>query len=174
MDPFTIAMAGLSAYQALSGQKAEKKQAGIQSRYLGQQIKGIDIALGKLGGVKDAQEQVAKTQYDMQQERLNVGQSKAQENIRSQYGQAVQQSGLATTAGAEEYQQRATEQAENQFSFQSEDLMSNLGQSLAGIEEWYTGEQDRLKSEKMSLEFQRRQAQEKKKGFYFGNKPGLG
>ena len=174
MDPFTIAMAGLSAYQALSGQKAEKKQAGIQSRYLGQQIKGIDTALGKLGGVKDAQEQVAKTQYDMQQERLNVGQSQAQENIRSQYGQAVQQSGLATTAGAEEYQQRATEQAENQFSFQSEDLMSNLGQSLAGIEEWYTGEQDRLKSEKMSLEFQRRQAQEKKKGFYFGSKPGWG
>ena len=174
MDPFTIAMAGLSAYQAFSGQKAEKKQAGIQSRYLGQQIKGIDTALGKVGGVKSAQEQVVKTQYGMQQERLNVGQSEAQENIRSQYGQAVQQSGMATTAGAEEYQQRATKKAENQFSFQSEDLMSNLGQSLAGVEEWYSGEQDRLKSEKMSLEFQRRQAQEKKKGFYWGNTPGWG
>jgi len=174
MDPFTIAMLGLSAYSAFSGQKAEKKQAGIESRYLGKQIKGIDTALGKLGGVKESQEQVAKTQYDIGQERLNVGSSQAQQNIRSQYGQAVQQSGMATTAGAEEYQQRATKQAENQFSFQSDDLMSNLGQSLAGVEEWYTGEQDRLKSEKMSLEFQKKQANEKKKGFYFGSKPGWG
>jgi hypothetical protein len=52
--------------------------------------------------------------------------------------------------------------------------MSNLGQSLAGVEEWYSSEQDRLKSEKMSLEFQRKQAQEKKKGFYWGNNPGWG
>ena len=174
MDPFTIAMLGLSAYQAFAGQKAEKKQAGIQSNYLGQQIKGIDTALGKLGGVKDSQEQVAKTQYDIGQERLNIGQSQNQEKISSQYGQAVQQSGLSTTAGAEEYKQRADKQSENQFSFQSEDLMANLGQSLAGVEEWYTGEQDRLKSEKMSLKYQRSQAQEKKKGFYFGKNPGWG
>lgn len=174
MDPFTIAMFGLSAYQAYAGQKQEKQQAGIQSKLIGEQLQGIEKSLGALGEVRGAQEQVVKGEYEFGASQVGFKQGQELQSIQQQYKQASAQSGLKTAAGAEEYKMRATGQAETAFAFQQEGLFAQLGKALGGIDEWYSGEKERLGGEATKLGYEKKQMKEKEKGFYFGSRPGLG
>lgn len=174
MDPFTIAMFGLSAYQAYAGQKQEKQEAGMQSKLIGEQLQGIKKSLGALGEVRGAEEQVAKGEYEAGSAQAGFQQGQQLQSIEQQYQQASAQSGLRTSAGAEEFKMRTTGQAETAFAFQQEGLFGQLGKALGGIDQWYSGEKERLGSEATKLKYEQKQMKEKEKGFYFGSRQGFG
>ena len=76
----------------------------------------------------------------------------AKEELTAQYQQSIQKAGFASggasaTNKAQSY--RKLQQSEGRG---TKSLVGQLGKSMASVEEWYSGEQSRLQSEKKRLQ----------------------
>ena len=151
MTALAVGKGVLGAASALSGASDASKQAKAQSQMISQQMAGIDEALGGLEGVKDSKSQVVQQEFDQslgfQAEEMGV----AKEDLTSQYQQAVQKSGFSSGGGAERNKAQAYKRLSQSEGRGTKSLVGQLGKSMASVEEWYSGEQSRLKSEKQRL-----------------------
>jgi hypothetical protein len=151
MGALAIGKGVLGAASAISGASDASKQAQAQSQMISQQMAGIDESLAGLESVKDSKEQVVQQEFDQslgfQAEEMGV----AKEDLISQYQEVVQKSGFASGGAAERNKSQSYKRLEQSEGRGTKSLVGQLGKSMASVEEWYSGEQSRLKSEKQRL-----------------------
>ena len=151
MGALAIGKGILGASQSMSGANDASKQAQAQSQMISQQMAGLDEALGSLEGVKDSKSQVVQQEFDQslgfQAEEMGV----AKEDLTAQYQQAVQKSGFASGGEGGKSRAQAYKRLQQSEGKGTKSLVGQLGKSMASVEEWYSGEQSRLKSEKQRL-----------------------
>ena len=151
MGALAIGKGILGAAQSMSGANDASKQAQAQSQMISQQMAGIDESLAGLEGVKGSKEEVVQQEFDQslgfQAEEMGV----AKEDLTAQYQEAVQKSGFASGGGAEKSKAQSYKRLEQSEGRGTKSLVGQLGKSMASVEEWYSGEQSRLKSEKQRL-----------------------
>ena len=154
MGALAIGKGVLGAVQSISGAQDASNQAKAQSQMITQQMAGIDQALAGLEDVKSGKEDVAQSEFDQslgfQAEEMGV----AKEDLTAQYQQSVQKAGFAS-GGSESNRAQAYRRLEQSEGRGTKSLVGQLGKSMASIEEWYAGEQGRLKSEKQRLEHEK-------------------
>ena len=158
MGALAIGKGILGAASAVGESKAAANQARAQQQFIGQQISEINEALGGLEGVKESKEGVAQQEFDQalgfQAEETGI----QKEDLQQQYQQAVQKSGLVTSGGVQQNKAQMYRRLQQSESRGQKSLVGKLGQSMASIEEWYSGEQSRLGSEKKRLQHESRVA----------------
>ena len=151
MGALAIGKGILGAASALSGASDASKQAQAQSQMISQQMAGIDESLAGLEGVKGSKEEVVQQEFDQslgfQAEEMGI----AKEDLTAQYQEAVQKSGFASGGGAEKSKAQSYKRLGQSEGRGTKSLVGQLGKSMASVEEWYSGEQSRLKSEKQRL-----------------------
>ena len=151
MGALAIGKGILGAASAMSGASDASKQAKAQSQMISQQMAGIDEALGGLEGVKSSKEAVAQEEFNQELGFMSQETGIKKEDLTKQYQQAVQKSGMATSGGTEQQRSQSFKRIEGTFGRGKKSLVGQLGKSMASVEEWYAGEQGRLKSEKQRL-----------------------
>ena len=159
---------GISAVSFLRGQSAQKsakaserKQAGIEYNYLGQQMAKADESLAALEPVKQSKLDVAQASYmqDIGDLSAQTGQSK--EDLQQQFQSMIQKSGLATAGTANVKASQMWKRIGSGFQRGQQGLMGRLGEKMGAVEEWYESEKARLNSERMRMEHQRRVSAQK-------------
>ena len=168
---------GLAAVSFLSGAaskesaaKSSRKQARIQSDYLGKQMTKLDESLSALDPVTQSKLDVAQASYlqDIGDLSAQTGQSK--EDLQGQFASMIQKSGLATSGTANVKASQMWKRIGSSFGRGQQGLMGRLGEKMGSVEEWYESEKSRLGSEKMRMEHQKRLADEKGGTKTFGEK----
>ena len=154
----TIGKGLLGAASAIGESKAAANQARAQSQFITQQMGEIDEALGGLEGVKESKEGVAQQEFDQELGFQSEETGIQKEDLQQQYQQAVQKSGLVTSGGVQQNKAQMYRRLQQSESRGQKSLVGKLGQSMASIEEWYSGEESRLKSEKSRLAHEKRVA----------------
>ena len=158
MTALAVGKGVLGAVSSLSESKAASSQAQAQSQFITQQMAEIDEALGSLEGVKESKEGVAQQEFDQQLGFQSEETGIQKEDLQQQYQQAVQKSGLVTSGGVQQNKAQMYRRLQQSESRGQKSLVGKLGQSMASIEEWYSGEQSRLGSEKKRLQHESRVA----------------
>lgn len=158
MGALAIGKGILGAASAVGESKAAANQARAQQQFIGQQISEINEALGGLEGVKESKEGVAQQEFDQQLGFQAEETGIQKEDLQQQYQQAVQKSGLVTSGGVQQNKAQMYRRLQQSESRGQKSLVGKLGQSMASIEEWYSGEQSRLGSEKKRLQHESRVA----------------
>ena len=158
MAALTIGKGVLGAVSAVGESKAAANQARAQQQFIGEQIGEINEALGGLEGVKESKEGVAQQEFDQELGFQSEETGIQKEDLQQQYQQAVQKSGLVTSGGVEQNKAQMYRRLQQSESRGQKSLVGKLGQSMASIEEWYSGEQSRLGSEKKRLQHESRVA----------------
>ena len=158
MGALAIGKGILGAASAVGESKAAANQARAQQQFIGQQISEINEALGGLEGVKESKEGVAQQEFDQQLGFQAEETGIQKEDLQQQYQQAVQKSGLVTSGGVQQNKAQMYRRLQQSESRGQKSLVGKLGQSMASIEEWYSGEQSRLGSEKKRLAHEKRVA----------------
>jgi len=158
MTALAVGKGVLGAVSSLSESKAASSQAQAQSQFITQQMAEIDEALGSLEGVKESKEGVAQQEFDQQLGFQSEETGIQKEDLQQQYQQAVQKSGLVTSGGVQQNKAQMYRRLQQSESRGQKSLVGKLGQSMASIEEWYSGEQSRLGSEKKRLAHEKRVA----------------
>ena len=158
MGALAIGKGILGAASAVGESKAAANQARAQQQFIGQQISEINEALGGLEGVKESKEGVAQQEFDQQLGFQAEETGIQKEDLQQQYQQAVQKSGLVTSGGVQQNKAQMYRRLQQSESRGQKSLVGKLGQSMASIEEWYSGEQSRLESEKKRLKHEGRVA----------------
>ena len=158
MGALAIGKGILGAASAVGESKAAANQARAQQQFIGQQISEINEALGGLEGVKESKEGVAQQEFDQQLGFQSEETGIQKEDLQQQYQQAVQKSGLVTSGGVQQNKAQMYRRLQQSESRGQKSLVGKLGQSMASIEEWYSGEQSRLESEKKRLKHEGRVA----------------
>ena len=158
MTALAVGKGVLGAVSSIGESKAASNQARAQQQFIGEQIGEINEALGGLEGVKESKEGVAQQEFDQelgfQAEETGI----QKEDLQQQYQQAVQKSGLVTSGGVQQNKAQMYRRLQQSESRGQKSLVGKLGQSMASIEEWYSGEQSRLGSEKKRLQHESRVA----------------
>jgi len=158
MTALAVGKGVLGAVSSMSESKAASSQAQAQSQFITQQMADIDEALGGLEGVKESKEGVAQQEFDQQLGFQAEETGIQKEDLQQQYQQAVQKSGLVTSGGVQQNKAQMYRRLQQSESRGQKSLVGKLGQSMASIEEWYSGEQSRLESEKKRLKHEGRVA----------------
>ena len=151
-----------------SAAKSKRKQARMQSDYLGQQMAKVDESLSALEPVKQSKLDVAQASYlqDIGDLSAQTGQSK--EDLQGQFASMIQKSGLATSGTANVKASQMWRRIGSSFGRGQQGLMGRLGEKMGAVEEWYESERSRLSSEKI------RMAHEKKVADVEGGSKSLG
>ena len=158
MTALAVGKGVLGAVSSIGESKAASNQARAQQQFIGQQISEINEALGGLEGVKESKEGVAQQEFDQQLGFQAEETGIQKEDLQQQYQQAVQKSGLVTSGGVQQNKAQMYRRLQQSESRGQKSLVGKLGQSMASIEEWYSGEQSRLESEKKRLKHEGRVA----------------
>jgi len=158
MTALAVGKGVLGAVSSMSQSKAASSQAQAQSQFITQQMAEIDEALGGLEGVKESKEGVAQQEFDQELGFQSEETGIQKEDLQQQYQQAVQKSGLVTSGGVQQNKAQMYRRLQQSESRGQKSLVGKLGQSMASIEEWYSGEESRLKSEKTRLAHEKRVA----------------
>ena len=162
---------GISAVSFLSGQSAQKsakaserKQAGIEYNYLGQQMAKADESLAALGPVKESKLKVAQASYlqDIGDLSAQTGQSK--EDLQQQFSSMIQKSGMATSGSANVKASQMWKRIGSSFGRGQQGLMGRLGEKMGAVEEWYESEKAKVGSEKIRMEHEKKLADARKAG----------
>ena len=173
MAALTAGKAILGAAQGFKAGRDAASQARAQSQFISQQMSGIDTALAGLEDVKSGKEAVAQAEFDQslgfQAEEMGV----AKEDLTAQYQQSVQKAGFAS-GGSEANRAQAYRRLEQTEGRGTKSLVGQLGKSMASIEEWYAGEQSRLKSEKERLAHEQKTAEAQAKSAKVSSAMSLG
>jgi len=159
---------GLSMWQYGAGVVQERDEAAVQSDLIGQQMQGVDKALGQLGGVKSKRVGAAKANYGFGKAKLATGARTAKENLLGQYQTVAGKTGFAGSGQVEEMKSKGEEQIGTEFAFGEAGLMGQLGKELGGIEEWYAGQRGSLIGEKQKLEYEKKLMDMKSERKIFG------
>lgn len=165
---FTALSVGLGAYNAWKGGKEQASQAGTQSKLMSQQQGEIEQALGSLDNLKSSKETVAMAEYDQAIGNLSSRTGQSKEDLQKQYESMVNKTGMATSGSAQTNRAQTYRRIQNQFSQGSTDLLGKLGQSMAGVEEWYEGEKSRLESEQKRIGLQKQLSDKQSSSWYLG------
>ena len=161
----SVALSGASFLSGQSAQKSakasERKQAGIEYNYLGQQMAKADESLAALEPVKQSKLDVAQASYmqDIGDLSAQTGQSK--EDLQQQFASMIQKSGMATSGSANVKASQMWKRIGSSFGRGQQGLMGRLGEKMGAVEEWYESEKARVGSEKTRMEHQRRLASSK-------------
>ena len=167
-DPFMAAQLGLSMWQYGAGVVQERDEAAVQSDLIGDQMQGVDKALGQLGGVKSKRGGSAKADYGFGKAKLATGARTAKENLLGQYQTVAGKTGFAGSGQVEEMKSKGQEQIGTEFAFGEAGLMGQLGKELGGIEEWYAGQRGSLLGEKQKLKYEKKLMDMKSERKIFG------
>jgi len=163
----TAISAGIGAYSAWKGGKEQSTQASSQSQLISQQQEGVQKALGNLEGVKSSKEEVARQEYSQELGSLSMQTGFSKEDLQKQNEGMIQKSNMATPGGGQKISQQYR-RIQQSFGSGSQNLLGNLGKSMAGVEEWYEGEKSRLESETKRLGIQKDLADKQKSSWYLG------
>tara|TARA_R110002167_G_scaffold295610_1_gene500116 strand:- start:383 stop:940 length:558 start_codon:yes stop_codon:yes gene_type:complete len=160
--PLAAIGVGIAATSFLTGQssqksakESEKRQAKIESKYLGEQLIALDKSESQLEPVFQSKMNVAQGKFseDLQNLSSETGQSK--EDLTLNFESILQKTGLATSGSANTKRSQTYKRIGNAFNIGKKGLMGRLGENLGGIEEWYEGEKARLNSERERMKFQK-------------------
>ena len=162
---------GITAASFLSGAarggsqaKSDRKQAGIQSSYLTQQLSQLDKSEAQLSPVYESKQQVAQEQYQHDIAGLSAETGQSKEDLQQQFQSMIQKSGLATSGSANVKSSQMWKRIGSSFQRGQQGLMGRLGERMGAVEEWYESEKSRLNSERMRMESQKKQADAKAGG----------
>ena len=166
MAALALGSLAVGAYGAWKGGSEQKKQSDSQSSLITQQQQEIEKAESNLEPVKESKTAVARGEFEQALGDLSstIGQSK--EKLTEQFAGVIQKSGMANVAGGK--MSTMYKNIQNQFGRNSQNLMGQLGKSMAGIEEWYEGEKSRLQSESKRLGIQKDLANKQSGSWYLG------
>lgn len=157
-----LALQGVSFLTGLGAKKSAAKsartQAKIESKYLGEQLTALGESEANLEPVRDSRIETAQAGYihDIGNLSAETGQSK--EDLQVQLENMIQKSGLATPGSANVKSSQMWKRIVSGFQSGQQGLMGRLGEKMGAVEEWYESEKARLNSEKMRIEFQKKQA----------------
>ena len=169
--PFAAIGVGISAVSFLSGNKArneakasERRQAKIESKYLGEQLIALDKSEAQLEPVFQSRMNLAQGKFSEDLGNLSSETGQSKEDLTLNFQTMIQKSGMATSGSATTKRSQTYKRIGNAFTRGKQGLMGRLGENLGGIEEWYEGEKARLNSERERMKFQKSTADSKAGG----------
>ena len=182
-EPVTITAAGVTAAAAVGsmiigaiGGAASGSAAETQARYdqdaAQQGLAELNRTEGLLEKGYVSKKAAAQQDYTMGVEKLSAETGIAKEDLSQQHSDALQKSGLVSSAGVEKTRSQLWNRIEGSFGRGSKSLLAGLGKQMGEVEGWYEGEKARISSERLKFKRQKDLAEEQEDAWYLGKNIG--
>tara|TARA_R110002020_G_scaffold441792_1_gene652797 strand:+ start:626 stop:1306 length:681 start_codon:yes stop_codon:yes gene_type:complete len=167
---FAAASLGMSLYQGAKGTSMGRDAANTQLSLIRNQRKDLESQKESLGQNVGAQKQAATAQFEQGLEGLSAKTGMQKEDIMEGYNKTMQQSGLVTSAGAEEGRKKMWDRVGQSFGMGKENLYNELSIKMGEAEGFLESETERIDAEDKRLaaeqKLQRQQSQQKFLGIF--------
>ena len=167
---FAAASLGMSLYQGAKSTSMGRDAANTQLSLIRNQRKDLESQKESLGQNVGAQKQAATAQFEQGLEGLSAKTGMQKEDIMEGYNKTMQQSGLVTSAGAEEGRKKMWDRVGQSFGMGKENLYNELSIKMGEAEGFLESETERIDAEDKRLaaeqKLQRQQSQQKFLGIF--------
>ena len=167
---FAAASLGMSLYQGAKSTSMGRDAANTQLSLIRNQRKDLESQKESLGQNVGAQKQAATAQFEQGLEGLSAKTGMQKEDIMEGYNKTMQQSGLVTSAGAEEGRKKMWDRVGQSFGMGKENLYNELSIKMGEAEGFLESETERIDAEDKRLaaeqKLQKQQSQQKFLGIF--------
>jgi len=150
-DPFTLAIAGLSVYSAVSSSRIQKNQWESGKEAAEQGLQDIKNSENQLDKLRTSRMQIAGLEHGKQLKDLSTETGISMDELNKSTNQAISKSNLAFSGDVVDQKTEMWDRLKTSYGSSKEGLMSSLGKSMGEITSFYEGEKSRLKNEKSKL-----------------------
>jgi len=174
-DPVTALAVGSLVVGAIGGATsgaAAETQARYDQDAAQQGLAELNRTEGLLEKGYVSKKAAAQQDYTMGVEKLSAETGIAKEDLSQQHSDALQKSGLVSSAGVEKTRSQLWNRIEGSFGRGSKSLLAGLGKQMGEVEGWYEGEKARISSERLKFKRQKDLAEEQEDAWYLGKNIG--
>tara|TARA_R100001082_G_scaffold14765_1_gene7520 strand:+ start:2825 stop:3505 length:681 start_codon:yes stop_codon:yes gene_type:complete len=170
--PWAAVTTGLSILEANKAGRIQSEAALATSQAAQEGIKAVDLAEGQLGEATEAKKELAILGHKKKVSDLSFTTETSVTDLNKQMDETVSKSNLATSGTATEKESEVSRRIGQTFTSGIEGLYGQLGETMAGIEQFQESEKSRLKMERARLLREKKMADKQAGAWYIGK--GLG
>ena len=163
-----LASTAIGAIQANRAGAMQADTAASQSQAYSEGIKQANIALGQVDEVAEKRKDLALLQHDKKMSDLSFTTETSKADLQNQLNTLLKKSNLVTSGSAMEKESEQSRRISGSFTSGVEGLYSNLGETMADIEQFQEGEKTRLGLEKERLEREKSLVDKTSSSWYLG------
>jgi hypothetical protein len=163
-----VATTMMGAYEARETGKLKESAALSTAEAADEAIKGVTLSEQQLGDSTEMKRELELLKHGKQVEDIGRSTGQQETDVKEQLAESLKRSGLALSGTIQEKASTTSRRISKAFTSGLEGLWGQLGETMAGIEEFYEGEKGRLSMERKRFQREKDLATKQAESWYLG------